>query len=81
MQAMKCIETPKGEFLGTVHFSSAPNTFCPLSGSFQIDGGVRRVRKDRQTILREFGLDLAVDLGRREKSKLVYFTHVPDKPI
>ena len=66
MQAMKCLETPKGELLHTVHFSSTPNTFYPLSGSFQIDGGVR-VRKALQTILRGFGLDLAIDLGRKKK--------------
>lgn len=30
VQAMKCVEILKGEFLHTVHFSSAPNTFNPL---------------------------------------------------
>jgi hypothetical protein len=80
VQATKCAETPKGEFLQTVHFSSAPNRFCPLSGSFQTDGGMR-VRKDLQTIFRGFGLDLAIDMGRREKSKLIYLRYASDKPI
>lgn len=73
-------KTLKEEFLHTVRFSSAPNTFRPFSGFFQTDGG-GRVRKDLQTILRGFGLDLAIDLGRREKFKLVYLRCVSDKRI